>query len=88
MKLAEVSIKRPLLVAVLVTAVLILGGISYSRLSIDLLPEMKVPVGAVITSYPGVNPQEVESQVTKPLESVLSTVNDLDSLTSISSVGQ
>ncbi len=88
MKLAEVSIKRPLLVAVLVTAVLILGGISFSRLSIDLLPEMKVPVGAVFTSYPGISPQEVENQVTRPLESVLSTVNDLDSITSTSSVGQ
>lgn len=88
MKLAEMSIKRPLLIAVLVTAVLILGGISFSRLSIDLYPEMKFPVGGVITGYPGVSPQEVENQVTRPLESVLSTVNDLDSITSVSGVGQ
>ncbi|MGQ9824896.1 MAG: efflux RND transporter permease subunit [Desulfotomaculales bacterium] len=87
MKITDVAIKRPMLVAVLVIVVLILGGVSLLRLSIDLYPEMELPVGAVLTEYPGAGPQEVERQVTEPLESVLATANNLDQLTSISSAG-
>lgn len=87
MKITDASINRPMLVTVVIIVMLILGGISLSRMSIDLFPEMKLPVGAVITSYPGVGPEEIEEQITKPLESVLSTVNDLDTVRSISSMG-
>ena len=74
-------------IAVLVTVILILGGVSLSRLNIDLYPEMNLPVAAVITEYPGAGPQEVENLVTRPLESILGTVNDLDRIQSISSTG-
>ena len=87
MKITEFSIKRPLFIAVLVAVVLILGGVSLSRLNIDLYPEMNLPVAVVSTSYPGAGPQEVENLVTRPLESVLGTVSDLDSISSVSSTG-
>jgi HAE1 family hydrophobic/amphiphilic exporter-1 len=87
MKITDFSIKRPLTIAVLVTVVLILGGVSLSRLNIDLYPEMNLPVAAVITDYPGAGPQEVENLITRPLESVLGTVSDLDSIQSVSSTG-
>ncbi|MBC7324104.1 MAG: efflux RND transporter permease subunit, partial [Moorella sp. (in: Bacteria)] len=87
MKITELSIQRPLLVAVVVIIVLLLGGVSLARMSVDLFPEMELPVGAVITSYPGVGPEEIEEQLTKPLESVLSTVSDLDTISSISRMG-
>ncbi|HHW44242.1 MAG TPA: efflux RND transporter permease subunit [Desulfotomaculum sp.] len=87
MKITDISIRRPMLVAVLVTVLLILGGVSLSRLAIDLWPEMNLPVAAVVTEYPGAGPEEVEQQVTKPLESVLATVNNLDTLQSTSSMG-
>lgn len=87
MKITDFSIKRPLTIAVLVTVVLILGGVSLSRLNIDLYPEMNLPVAAVITEYPGAGPQEVENLVTRPLEAILGTVSDLDEIQSISSTG-
>jgi len=87
MKITDTSIRRPMLVAVLVTVLLLLGGVSLSRLAIDLWPEMNLPVAAVVTEYPGAGPEEVEQQVTKPLESVLATVSDLDSLQSTSNMG-
>lgn len=88
MKITDFSIKRPMTVAVLVVVVLLLGAVSLSKLTIDLYPEMNLPVGAVMTSYPGAGPREVENQVTRPLESVLGTVNDLDSIQSISAAGE
>ncbi len=87
MKITDFSIKRPLTIAVLVTVVMILGGVSLSRLNIDLYPEMNLPVAAVITEYPGAGPQEVENLVTRPLEAILGTVSDLDEIMSISSTG-
>jgi len=88
MKITDFSIKRPMTIAVLVVVILLLGAVSLSRLAIDLYPEMNLPVGAAMTSYQGAGPQEVENQVTKPLESVMGTVNDLDTIQSISSTGQ
>ncbi|MCG8400326.1 MAG: efflux RND transporter permease subunit, partial [Firmicutes bacterium] len=87
MKITDFSIKRPLTIAVLVTVILILGGVSLSRLNIDLYPDMNLPVAAVVTQYQGAGPQEVENLVTRPLESILGTVSDLDEIQSISSTG-
>lgn len=87
MKITDISIKRPMLVTVVIIIVLLLGGVSFSRLSIDLYPDLELPIGAVITEYPGVGPEEIEQQITEPMESVLSTVNDLDTISSTSSKG-
>jgi len=88
MKITDFSIKRPMTIMVLVVVVLLLGMVSLTRLAIDLYPEMNLPVGAVMTSYSGAGPREVENQVTRPLESVLGTVSDLDSIQSISATGE
>lgn len=87
MRITDFSIKRPLTIAVVVAVIMILGGVSLSRLNIDLYPEMNLPVAAVITEYPGAGPQEVENLVTRPLEAILGTVSDLDEIQSISSTG-
>ncbi len=87
MKITDVSIKRPMLVTVMVIIVLLLGGVSFSRLSIDLYPDMELPIAVVMTTYPGAGPEEVEQQITRPLESVLSSVNKLDTISSTSSTG-
>lgn len=87
MKITEFSIKRPMTLFVMVLVVLILGAVSLSRLNVDLYPEMNLPVGAVITEYPGAGPQEVENLVTRPLESILGTVSNLDTIQSVSSMG-
>ena len=87
MKIADFSIRRPLTVAVVVFVLLIMGAVSLSRLTIDLYPEMNLPVAMVMTEYQGAGPQEVENLVTRPLEGVLGTVNNLDSIHSVSSMG-
>jgi len=87
MKITDLSIKRPMLILVCVTIVLLLGAVSFSKLSIDLFPEMELPVAIVMTNYQGVGPEEIEEQITKPIESVLSSVSDLNTITSTSMTG-
>jgi HAE1 family hydrophobic/amphiphilic exporter-1 len=87
MKLIEFSIRRPVTITILVTVVLILGFFTYSRLSVDLYPDMEIPVVAVISSYSGAGPQEVENEVTKLLESAIANVSNIKQLDSVSSEG-
>ncbi len=79
------SVKKPYTVLVGVIALLVFGFVTFSKLSTDLLPEMKLPYVVVVTTYPGAAPERVESQVTEVLESSLGTVNGVENLTSTSS---
>ncbi|HEX2535455.1 MAG TPA: efflux RND transporter permease subunit, partial [Chitinophagaceae bacterium] len=80
MKLAEISIKRPTLVIVLFT-VLILGGLlSYSSLSYELLPKFSPSVVSVTTIYPGASPSEVENTVSKKIEDAVSSMENIKKL--------
>ncbi len=91
MKIAEISIKRPSLVIVLFT-VLILGGLlSYSLLNYELLPKFSPAVVSVTTVYPGASPSEVENTVSKKIEDAVSSMEnikkiDTKSFESVSSV--
>jgi HAE1 family hydrophobic/amphiphilic exporter-1 len=86
-RLSETSVKRPVTVLMIVLIVVILGFVSFSRLPLDLMPEMELPYAVVSTSYSGAGPQEIENLVTKPIEQVLSTVQGLENIQSISSEG-
>ncbi|MFO7952120.1 MAG: efflux RND transporter permease subunit [Bacillota bacterium] len=77
-------IRRPVFVLVLVTAIIVLGIISFMDLPLDLLPDMTFPMLLVNTSYEGAGPQEVESMVTRPLEETVSTLDNLQSVSSTS----
>jgi multidrug efflux pump subunit AcrB len=81
---AKYSVRRPMTVFVAVIMVIILGVISFTQMPTDLLPSIDLPYLAVITAYPGANPEKVEQTVTKPLESSLSTVGGVEKVTSIS----
>jgi len=71
MKIAEISIKRPSLVIVLFT-ILLLGGIfSYKQLGYELIPKFSTNVITVSTVYPGASPSEIENTVTKKLKMLL-----------------
>lgn len=70
-----------------VLIVILIGSISFSRLPIDLYPDFEFPVVLVSTSYNGAGPHEVESMVTRNLESALSTVDGLESISSTSRYG-
>ena len=84
MSVYESSVKRPVLVSIAFIAVMIMGIFSYSKLSIDLLPDFDMNMAMVFVTYPNASAEDVENNVTKILESSLSTVNDLKKLTSTS----
>lgn len=88
MKIIETSVRRPVTIAMVVLVVVLLGFVSLSRLAIDLLPKMDLPVAVAITQYSGAGPEEVESTVTEPLEDVLGTVENVDTISSQSMAGQ
>lgn len=71
----------------IVLIVVLLGGISLTRLPIDLFPEIEVPVAVVVTSYSGAGPQEVENLITKTIEGSIATVGNIDTINSTSTEG-
>lgn len=77
MKIAEISIKRPTLVIVLFT-ILILGGLlSYTMLNYELLPKFSPAVVSVTTVYPGASPSEVENTISKKIEDAVSSMENI-----------
>jgi hydrophobic/amphiphilic exporter-1 (mainly G- bacteria), HAE1 family len=81
---ARLAVQRPVLTSMLVMVLVILGSFSYLRLGVDLMPGIDFPVVTISTVYPGAGPEEVETQVTEPVEDAISTVPNLESLTSYS----
>ena len=83
--LSKFSVRKPFTVFVSVILIVLLGVISFTRMSTDLLPKMTLPYAAVITTYPGASPEKVELSVTKPIEQTLATTSGVEKVTSISS---
>ncbi|MDD4767638.1 MAG: efflux RND transporter permease subunit [Desulfotomaculaceae bacterium] len=81
-KIAQFAINRPATIIVLMVAITLIGSMSVAQMPTDLLPEMELPYVAVITSYGGAGPEEIEDQVTKPIEGMLATVSDIDTIIS------
>ncbi len=88
MNIAELGIKRPILVLMIVLGLLVVGFIAFSETPLDLFPDMELPVLLITTSYEGAGPEEVENMVTRPLEETLSTVDGLNSMSSTSQPDQ
>ncbi|MBU6438028.1 MAG: efflux RND transporter permease subunit, partial [Betaproteobacteria bacterium] len=82
MILSEVCIKRPVLASVLSLVILLVGVISYSRLSVREYPKIDEPVVSVTTTYPGASAEVIESQITKPLEDSLAGIEGVQVMTS------
>ena len=78
------SVKKPFTVLVAVIMVLVLGFISVTRMTTDLLPSISLPYMIVITTYPGASPEKVEAAVTEPMESALGTVSGVKNVYSVS----
>ncbi len=87
MFVSGMSVKRPVTTIMLMLIAVLLGVVSLYRLPVNLYPEIQVPVAVVSVDYSGVAPAEIETLVTKPLEQVLSTVSDLESIYSYSRQG-
>lgn len=87
MNLAKFSIDRPVTTLMFYIAIILLGVISLSQLSVDLLPSINYPRLSILTQYPGVAPEEVEALVTAPLETSVSRIPGLRRVESISKEG-
>ena len=79
------SVKKPFTVVVGVIMLFVLGIVSFTRMTTDLLPAMSLPYIVVVTTYPGASPERVESSVTEVLESSLGTINGVENVSSTSS---
>lgn len=83
--ISKFSVKKPFTVLVAVILVLVLGAVSVTRMTPDLLPEMSFPYIVLVTTYIGAAPEEVENTVTKPMEQSLAALDDLKEISSVSS---
>jgi CzcA family heavy metal efflux pump len=87
MKLAQISVNRPVTTLMIFVAMVVLGLVSMSMLGLDLMPELEIPSVSVITAYEGAGPEEVETLITEPMEDTLSTISGVDEVISISKEG-
>lgn len=83
--LGKFSVRKPYTVLVAVILVIVLGVVSFTRMSTDLLPSISLPYVIVMTPYPGASPETVEMVVTKPVEASMATVSNIEGISSVSS---
>jgi len=87
MNIARFSVRRPVLTIMVVLIVIIVGGVSLSRLSIDLMPDITYPTVSISTDYENASPEEVEELITRPIEEAMSAVPGVEEVTSVSGEG-
>ena len=85
MNIYETAVRKPISTILIFVGVLVFGLFSLTKLSIDQYPEIEIPQISVITTYPGANAADIETNITRILEDNLNTVNNLKKLTSKSS---
>ena len=83
--MSKFSVKKPYTVLVAVIMVIVLGIVSFMKMSADLLPSINLPYVIVMTTYVGASPETVEMVVTKPVESAMATVSNIENISSVSS---
>ena len=83
--LSKFSVKKPMTIFVAVVLVIVLGIVSFLKMTPDLMPNMDLPYALVLTTYPGQNPETVETVVTKPLESSVAVIDGVEQVRSTSS---
>lgn len=82
MKLSDVAIDRPVFTTMMTIAACVLGALALDRLTIDLFPKFNLPIVVVTTPYPGASPEEVEAQVTRPIEEAIASISNVDQVRS------
>lgn len=83
--MSKFSVKKPYTVFVAMVAIIVLGIVSYTKMTPDLMPNMNLPYVLVITTYPGATPEKVETEISKPLEQTFATLDKIKNVTSSSS---
>jgi HAE1 family hydrophobic/amphiphilic exporter-1 len=87
MSIWGIAVRRPVLIAMVMAALVVVGLISYFRLGMDLLPNLKIPYVTVVVVYPGAGPREIETEVTKRVEDAVSTTRNVKQINSYSYEG-
>jgi len=87
MKLPEFAVNRRVSTAMIAMILVVFGFISFSRLGLDLFPDLEYPTVSVVTTYRGASPEDIENLITKPLEGVVGSVNGVKKVTSTTSEG-
>jgi HAE1 family hydrophobic/amphiphilic exporter-1 len=87
MKMSEFSVHHPIFTVMIFLIVIILGFIAFTRLPIDLMPDITYPTLSVSTSYGNVSPEEMEELITRPVEEALAAVPGVEEISSTSSEG-
>jgi hydrophobe/amphiphile efflux-1 (HAE1) family protein len=84
MKLADISIQRPVFATMMILALLVLGLFSYFKLNIDQFPDVDFPYVTATSVLPGAGPQQIETDVTKKIEDAVNTIGGIDHIQSVS----
>lgn len=87
MNITELSVRRPVTAVMVFLSLTILGLFTFSRLKLDMLPDIEFPIVAIISQYPGADPESVEQLVTRPIEDAMSSVESVKNVTSTSNQG-
>ncbi len=88
MSFLEVFVRRPVFTTMLIASLVVLGAASFLQLGVDIFPKVDLPTITITTRLPGASPEEIESQITKPIEEVVNTISGLDELRSSTIEGQ
>ena len=87
MSIPRIAIARPVMMFMISSIIVLLGGISLTRLPVDLLPDVSYPTVSVRVNYTGVGPQEIEQTITRPIEQAVGAVAGLEQINSTSQEG-
>src|ERR1700761_7582218 len=85
--LARLCVRRPVVAAVLMLTIVVVGLAGYTKLGLDWFPKVDFPVVVVTTKLDGAAPEEVETEITQKIEEAVNTISGIDELRSTSSEG-
>src|SRR5438477_1042558 len=87
MNFARFSVTRPVAVTMRIAALVLLGAICLTKLPVDLLPKVSLPTVAVVTQWPNEAPEEMETQITRPIEQAVSSAPNIYQVSSSTTEG-
>jgi HAE1 family hydrophobic/amphiphilic exporter-1 len=86
--IADTSIRQPIFILMLMLLAIVIGGLAYTTLPVNLIPDIDLPTVAVVIPYPGAGPESMADQVAKPVEDQLKTLSGVKHITSSSIEGR
>ncbi len=84
MSISDVSIKRPIMMSMVLLVFVVFGALAYFTLTLDMMPDVELGYVTVRTVYPGTGPREIETQVSKKIEDAVATISKIDWMRSYS----